>query len=136
MKSHLVLSDDQFEQKFKDLSLDPKLFSHEAHLRLAFIHLKKYGLEKAVENISDQIKSFDAHHGDGTKYHHTITVAAVQIMEHFLTKTNANSFEQLITSEPRVITSFKELLSSHYSKEVLSDPRAKTEYIEPDALEF
>jgi len=32
-------------------------FSHEAHLRLARIHITRYGIEKAVDNITRQLLS-------------------------------------------------------------------------------
>jgi hypothetical protein len=38
MEKHLELTDLEFEANFKNCSLNPDIFSHEAHLRLAWIH--------------------------------------------------------------------------------------------------
>ena len=54
MERHYQLTDNQFETQFADLSMDPTLFSHEAHLRLAWIHIKHHGVDKAIENICSQ----------------------------------------------------------------------------------
>lgn len=57
--THFDLSDEEFEEEFADCILNLSLFTHEAHLRLAYIHIKKYGQVMAVENICSQIKAFD-----------------------------------------------------------------------------
>ena len=56
----MTLNDDAFEAAFQNASLDPALFSHKAHLRLAWIHITQ----------------------DGTNYNETVTVAAVFNDEH------------------------------------------------------
>ena len=43
IEKHYQLSDEEFEQQFQNCLLSPVLFTHEAHLRLAFIHILKYG---------------------------------------------------------------------------------------------
>ena len=48
MEPHYALSDPEFEKQFESAVLDPKFFSHEAHLRLAWIHVTKYGVERAI----------------------------------------------------------------------------------------
>lgn len=136
MMTHLDYSDDQFESEFDNCSFDPSLFTHEAHLRLAYIHIKKYGQEAAIENICNQIKAFDAHFGDGTKFHKTISVAAVKIMNHFMNKQRGLGFEKLIKSYPRLITSFKDLINQHYSQNILNNPKAKGSFLLPDLQEF
>ncbi|MTI40196.1 hypothetical protein [Fulvivirga lutimaris] len=136
MKSHFELSDQQFETEFASLILNPSLFTHEAHLRLAYIHIKKYGQSMAAENICGQIKAFDQHFGDGTKFHMTITVAAVRMMNHFMNKQKGLSFKELIETYPRLIHSFKELIYQHYSFNVFTDSEARIKYLEPDLQEF
>ena len=92
MNDHFDLDDDCFEASFRDSSLDPALFNHEAHLRLAWIHINKYGVEQAVRNICPQIQSFDRKYGDGSKYHETVTVAAIRAVNHFNEKSLSTNF--------------------------------------------
>jgi hypothetical protein len=133
---HYIYSDSQFESKFDNLSFDPKLFSHEAHLRLAWIHLNKYGKEKAIDNICNQIRKFDSVHGDGTKYHKTITVAALEMVHHFFDNEEYSTFEEFISENPRLKINFKELLLAHYSEEILYKEQGRTTYLPPDRLPF
>lgn len=136
MKSHFELSDEEFEEQFADCILEPSLFTHEAHLRLAYIHIKKYGQVMAVENICTQIKAFDNCYGDGTKFHMTVTIAAVRMINHFMNKQKGLSFEELIATYPRLVHSFKELIRQHYSFNVFTDGEAKKKYLQPDLRPF
>ena len=136
MKSHFELSDKEFSHQFANLSLEPGLFTHEAHLRLAWIHIREYGVEQAIENICRQIKKFDKTHGDGTKYHETVTVAAVKMVNHFIQKSNNSNFQDFIHEFSRLKENFKDLLNAHYSFDLFSFEKAVRQYIEPDILPF
>jgi hypothetical protein len=49
MEDHFKLSDSEFEKKFESCEFDHSMFNHEAHLRLAWIHIHNYGIEKALK---------------------------------------------------------------------------------------
>ncbi len=134
--SHLALSDEDFEIQFADTTLPPQLFSHEAHLRLAWIHIQKYGKQEAIRNVCSQIKIFDQTHGDGTMFHCTVTVVAVEAVAHFMGKTNATDFPSFIAQAPRLTTHLKALIAQHYSWDIFTDAMAKQTYLEPDLLPF
>ena len=136
LSSHLDLSDEQFEHMFQTASLDPVLFNHEAHLRLAWIHLKNYGLQNAIINITTQLRNFVLLLGAGEKYHHTLTVAAIKMVDHFMAKSDTDNFPDFINQFPRLKTNFKDLLGQHYSAAAISDPDARLKFLEPDILVF
>ncbi len=136
MMSHFVLSDNELESQFADGSLDPELFTHEAHLRLAWIHLTNYGLQNAVENLPTQFVKFVSKHDDAIKYNETITVAAIMTVWHFINRSDGMSFAMMLSQFPRLSTSFKDLLLSHYTPDVLFSELAKIEYQEPDLLAY
>lgn len=125
-----------FIQAFETGKFPPEQFNHTAHIKLAWIYLEQFREETAIAKTCEAIKNFDRLHGDGTKYHTTLTVAAVKAVHHFRQKSTATTFEEFIVEFPKLITSFKELLSLHYGEEVISDPKAKTTYLEPDLLPF
>lgn len=134
--SHLSLSDEDFEIQFADTTLPPKLFSHEAHLRLAWIHIQKYGKEQAINNVCDQIKIFDQTHGDGTMFNRTVTIVAVEAVAHFMAKYQTTDFSSFIAQAPRLKTNLKDLISLHYSWDIFNDAAAKKTYVKPDLLPF
>jgi hypothetical protein len=136
MEKHSELTDQQFELQFETTTLAPSLFCHEAHLRLAWIHIKKYGVEKAIDNVSAQIMSFANHHGDSKKFNVTVTVAAVRAVYHFILKSQSSHFKDFIKENPRLKTSFKDLIKSHYSGDIFSSHLAREIFLEPDLLPF
>jgi hypothetical protein len=136
MSIHFDLTDAEFELAFKERTLDPTLFTHEAHLRLAWIHVRKYGVEHAIENINQQLLQFVDHVGARDKFNKTVTVAAIRAVNHFINKSKSESFADFIQEFPRLKYNFKELLAFHYGYEIFKSEKAKKEYIEPDLLPF
>lgn len=133
---HRELADFELEQKFEDHSLHASYFSHEAHLRLAYIHIAKYGASKAGQNMADQIKSYALAKGAKDKYNETVTIAAVKAMDHFMRKSSCDDFDGLIQEFPRLLTSFKEILGQHYGFDVFRSVEAKQRFLEPDLAPF
>lgn len=136
METHYSLSDQEFEKQFENAILNPKLFSHEAHLRLAWIHVTKYGVDRAAENIVSQITQFDRKFGDVTKFNKTVTIAAVKAVAHFINKSKSHNFKDFIKEFPRLKSNFRDLLSQHYSLDVFKSEQARHSYVEPDLLAF
>lgn len=136
MQSHFNLSDTEFVQQFSDLSFNPALFTHEAHLRLAWVHLKLYGEQAAIATICEEIRCFASHHGAPDKYNETITVAAIKAVHHFRNKSRSNTFADFIAEFPRLKNNFKELMAFHYKMDIYNSTAAKERYLEPDLLPF
>ena len=136
IESHYQLNDTEFEKQFENCTLNPTLFNHEAHLRLAWIHARKYGIEKAEVNLCDQISRFDTVFGDGTKFNMTLTIASVKTINHFIQKSKSNSFNEFINEFPRLKFNFRDVLGFHYKIDVFKNEEAKHKYLEPDLLPF
>ncbi|MEO9483606.1 MAG: hypothetical protein ABJG47_09185 [Ekhidna sp.] len=136
IKDHYQYTDEEFERQFESFKLKPGLFSHEAHLRLAYLHIRKYGREQAEINMCDQIKGYAESLGVFDKFNKTVTIASVKAMDHFMQKATSADFPGLMREFPRLLTNFKDLLAQHYGFNVFADKRAKAEYVEPDLLPF
>ncbi len=135
-KDHSQYSDEEFEQKFQDYSLKPKMFTHEAHLRLAYIHISKYGSRQAEQNMCEQIRGYAESLGVYDKFNKTVTIASIKVMDHFMTKAKSDGFRGLMNEFPRLLTDFKGLLGQHYSYNVFGNKEAKRVYQEPDLQPF
>lgn len=136
MEKHLDLTDDEFEEQFESCELLPTLFSHEAHLRLAYIHIKKYGEERAIENVCNQLVAYVNHLGASGKYNTTLTVAAIKAVYHFMLKSTATDFKGFIAEFPQLKFEFKRLMQCHYSFDIFNSQDAKTKFLEPDLISF
>ena len=136
MKSHIELSDTELESKLHDATLDPVLFSHEAHLRLAWIHIKKYGVKEAELNITNDLKNFVVNLGAMEKYNETLTIAAIRLVNHFIQNSHTKCFEDFIKENIRLNNEFKGLIEEHYSTELINSSIAKMKFVKPDILPF
>ena len=136
MENYFNLSDLEFENQFANCTLNPELFSHEAHLRLAWIHITKYGIDKAEENIQTQLKNFVQFVGASDKYNKTLTIVAIKAVNHFILQSKSNHFNNFIIEFPQLKTAFKPLINSHYSIDIFNSEKAKTEFIKPDVSPF
>ena len=136
MEKHFELSDAAFEKQFATYKLDPILFSHEAHLRLTWIHIVKYGIAQAEENIQTQLMNFVEFAGAKEKYHKTLTIAAIKAVDHFIRQSKSSNFKDFISEFPELKTDFKTLINSHYSFDVFNSKKAKNEFLKPDVLSF
>ena len=136
MEPHTLLNDEAFEVQFETCMLDPALFTHEAHLRLAWIHIKKYGVETAVEHVVTQLSNFVAHAGARDKFNLTLTIAAVRGVNHFMLRATTDTFPAFIKEFPQLLYDFKALIDSHYSCDIFKEERAKTNYLVPDLAPF
>lgn len=135
-EAHFQLTDAEFENQFERGTLAPALFSHEAHLRLAWIHLSKYGEAQAIKNIHRQLLQFVVLVGARDKYNYTLTVAAIRIVNHFMKKSQSDNFQKFVEEFPQLKYNFKELLAKHYRIGTFTSEKARSEFVEPDLLPF
>ena len=75
-------------------------------------------------------------HGDGTKFHKTLTVAAVKVVHHFKQKSLTQSFQSFIQENPGLKNSFKALLDQHYHPKTYLSAAARKFYLPPDRMAF
>ena len=136
MEKHFELSDSDFEQKLINCELNPSNFTHEAHLRLAWININKYGIKQAEIKIQNQLQKFVEFVGAQDKYNMTLTLAAIKAVYHFMLKSNSDNFKNFIIEFPRLKYNFKELIDYHYGFDIYNSDKAKKEFLEPDLAPF
>jgi len=136
MENHYYLSDLEFERQFENCELNPSMFSHEAHIRLVWFHIRNYGVDKALKNVQLQLQNFVDHLGKKDKYNVTLTIAAIKAIYHFMLKSESDNFKDFIEEFPRLKYNFKEIIGFHYGTDIFNSKVAKTTYLEPDLLPF
>ena len=136
MEKHFELSDSQFEKEFNSCRISPADFTHEAHLRLAWINIRKYGIEQAELNIQNGLKNYVEFVGAKDKYNATLTIAATKAVYHFMLRSDSDNFKDFLIEFPKLKNNFKELMAYHYGFDIYNSIKAKTEYLEPDLVPF
>jgi hypothetical protein len=58
MSSHFELSDEFFEEQFQNCQLNPALINHKTHFETYLGYTSQNGIDKAIENISNQLFAF------------------------------------------------------------------------------
>lgn len=129
--NHRQLSDEQFLSQLENGTIDPRLFNHEAHVRMAWLYLNQDGLKPALDSISKVIRQLDQQHGNGMKYHHTITISFSLIITLLIREKRPVSWEDLIAKN-KALSDPKELLTEYYTDKTLYNEGSRTMFILPD----
>ncbi len=135
-EKHYKMSDDEFESKFQNCQLDPIIFTHEAHLRLAYIHIQKYGEAQAIENIRAQLKDYVNHVGEKGKYHDTVTVISIKEIALRMLQSKQPDFKSFMSEFPELQNDFKSVINSRYTFDVFPSKEAKESFIAPDKTPY
>jgi hypothetical protein len=126
------MSDEEFLAAFLECRLPASAFDHRGHLRIAWLLLKRYPLEQAIEAICGGIARLAAHFGVPDKYNRTLSEALVRLMAH--DDSYATSLEAFLDANSRLLTDVGGLLARHYSPERLNSAAAKASFVQPDRL--
>ena len=121
------LSDEAFLDCFERRALSS--FTHTDHVRLAFIHARRGGVEAAVAGAR-QIRGFAADAGATAKYHDTLTVAWARVIAHLVSRSAEVAFPGFLTAHPELQD--RGLLRRHYSDARLWSEEARARFVEPD----
>jgi hypothetical protein len=127
------MTDDAFVHAFLQGSIDPRLFHHRDHLRLAWYLARRDGAEPAAQTISSAILTFATAHGQAEKYHETLTRFWVRIVGHLIdAPPDIDEFAAFLAAFPLLLD--KELPYRHWRRETMGSAVARTSWVEPDLL--
>jgi hypothetical protein len=121
------MTDSEFAQAFEACELSNESFHHRDHIRLAWIYLQRYGVGDATTRIAASIRRFAGHHGKSDKYHQTVTVAWMKLLEQIPVHA---SFAEAVAAFPQILS--KDYLREFYSDELLTSNAARVDFMEPD----
>jgi hypothetical protein len=124
------MTDEQFALAFERCEISNAGFHHRDHVRLAWFYLRRYGAE-ADTRIVASIRNFAAHHGKLDKYHQTMTIAWMRLVE---PAARVEPFEDAIAAFPRLIE--KDYLREFYSDDLLRTQNARENFVQPDKRPF
>ena len=124
------------KERFQECTLPDLEFSHEAHIRMGWIYIKNFGIQKTLYLFPEDLQRYVKYQGGIDKYHHTLTVAALKTIYHFYLKNPGINSKEFVKLHPRLITSFKNLIHSHYLMTTIESDRARHEFVEPDLVPY
>lgn len=128
----MQLNDETFLASFDRRELDPEHFDHRGHLRMAWLHLKRYGLEEATSRVCGGICELASQFGAPDKYNHTLTEALIRIMAKRMEGSGQRGFEDFLAANTDLVSDARALLARYYSDELLYSAEARRAWVAPD----
>ncbi len=125
------MTEEAFARAFEHGSVTPAEFDHVAHVRVAWVYLREAASsEEALTRMRDGILRFAAAAGASNKYHETITVFWMRVLENVKARGASGELADVLRAHPALAD--KDLPLQYYSRERLFSDEARAAWIEPD----
>lgn len=124
------MSDDEFLAAFETVTFTRPEWTHEAHVRMAWLYLTRWPLGDALKRVRAGIQKLNAKIGSPDGYHETITVAFVRVMAVRLVP--GEMYPAFRERNPDLFDRTLAALLRHYTKELLHSAPARRAFVEPD----
>lgn len=130
------MTDNEFFEQFENGTLDAKLFTHSAHIQMAWIYLKKYQLPEALRNFSNALKNFAKVNKAQGLYNETITFAFLIIINERMKRTQTDqNWEDFKKNNSELFDWKNNILKNYYNEATLKSIFAKKTFVFPDKFE-
>jgi hypothetical protein len=124
------MNDDEFLAAFEACTIPKTDWTHEAHVRMAWLYLSRFPLPTALQNARSGIAKYNRSLGNTTGYHDTVTVAAVRVIASRMA--DGERYEAFRTRNGDLFQSLMSVLRGYYSEARIKSPEAVAEFVEPD----
>lgn len=128
------MDDEQLWQAFSTSGLSATEWTHEAHLRTAFLFGQRFDLEEAHLRLRAGIIRLNERHGlvetSSRGYFETLTRAWLVLVTDARLRSGATTSSEVLARCPELRD--RTLPLRHYSKELLATPRARAIFVAPD----
>ena len=125
------MTDDELITALETGTLEPSLFTHEAHVRAAWHCLRQAPFPEALVRFSRALRQFATQQGQASKYHETITVAYAALIADRLHETPSLEWEGFAQRHADLLIRQPSLLTSYYTSETLASERARLTFVLP-----
>ncbi|HSJ63451.1 MAG TPA: hypothetical protein VK922_06025 [Gemmatimonadaceae bacterium] len=131
-----ALGDEELWTAFAAGTLPAATWTHRAHLRVAWMFLRRYSLDEAHVLLRVGIIRLNAAHGlvetPARGYHDTLTRLWLSLVAAAMRTTDAPTSDAFVDACAGALG--KDAALRHYSRERLTSVRARAIFIEPDVL--
>jgi len=127
-----AIDDRTFLAQLNNQTLDEMYFDHKGHLRLAWLYLKDYEVDIAVNKTCTTIKAYAESLGVHQKFNMTITDSLVRIMAKRMEIMEEKNWPKFIHANTDLIEDALFMLLQYYTKDKLMSEEARLSVISPD----
>ena len=75
------MTDEEFLRALESCTLTESDFGHHAHIRAGYLYLRQSDFAGALDRMRRSIRNYATHHGKPDRYHETITVAYLALIQ-------------------------------------------------------
>ncbi len=130
------MDDDALWESFGRHALSAAEWTHDAHLRVAYLHVTRYGLDEAHLRMRAGIIRMNERHGLTESvergYFETLTRVWLVLVLDASRRSRVGDSTALLSACPEL--SDRKLPLKYYSAEVLRSAKARAIFVEPDLL--
>ena len=127
------MTDDEFLLALEKCELPESDFGHAAHVRAAYLYLRAEGFAGALERTRRAIRNFARHLGKPERYHETITVAYLAlIQQHRCQRGDGGGWAAFERDNPELLQ--PGLLLEYYPKAQLESDLARQVFVLPRSI--
>jgi hypothetical protein len=124
------MTDREFLRLLESCELPEKDFGHTAHVRAAYLYLKEYDFAEALKRIRRAIRNYVQHLGKPDRYHETITVAYLAlIQQHICERGDGGGWPAFARQNAELFQ--PDLLQRFYSRAQLDSEMARRIFVLP-----
>lgn len=124
------MSDDDFLAAFEACTIPRADWTHEAHVRMAWLYLSRLPFPAAVPSARSGILKYNRSLGNTTGYHDTVTVAAVTVIASRMI--DRETYPAFRTRNPDLFGNLMGVLRGYYSETRIKSAEAVVGFVEPD----
>jgi hypothetical protein len=127
------VTDDEFLRALEKCELPESAFGHAAHVRAAYLYLRAEEFAGALERTRRAIRNFARHLGKPERYHETITVAYLAlIQQHMRQRGDGGGWAAFEHDNPELLR--PGLLLEYYPKAQLESDLARRVFVLPQSI--
>jgi len=124
------VNDTEFLTALERCELPEPEFTHAAHVRAAYLYLRGYEFPIALDRMRSAIRGYTAHLGKSEKYHETITVAFLALIQQRLVERgDSGDWDGFQRANPELLQ--RDLLLQYYDKQELASDLARRTFVLP-----
>jgi hypothetical protein len=132
------MEDAEFLSLFEGLTLPFEQWTHRAHVKVAYLYLRRHPFDVALDRMRLGIRAYNAAHrveeGPTSGYNETTTVAFMRLIAATIAAYDATmptaTADAFCDTHPQLMT--RSVLRLFYSPQRRTHPDAKTKFVPPD----
>ena len=126
------MTDRELIEAYETCTLDPDLFHHRQHVRVAWICLREAPLVAALTRFVESLRRFATSAGSPGLYHETITFAFVFLIHQRMQTHSKETFEEFAAANADLFSWKPSVLDRYYTPETLGSELARRTFVMPD----